>query len=95
MPTQEREIIDLLWDTENADALAKIKDMLQVRAAQIVGDYKAQVADSMFPDPYATTEDEVIHASSEQEAEDETEVDDEVTEEPTEETTDETDNRED
>jgi len=94
MPTQEREIVDLLWDNENADALAKIKDMLQVRAAQIVGDYKAQVADSMFPDPYATTEDEVIHASSEQEVEDETEVDDEETETPVEEE-DETDNRED
>ena len=93
MPTQEREIVDLLWDNENADALAKIKDLLQVRAAQIVGDHKAQIANSMIPDPYSTTEDEVIHASSEQEVEDEDQIDDEEPETPEEE--DEADHRED
>lgn len=93
MPTQEREIVDLLWDNENADALAKIKDLLQVRAAQIVGDHKAQVANSMIPDPYSTTEDEVIHASSEQEVENEDQIDDEEPETPEEE--DEADHRED
>ena len=33
MATQEREIVDLLWDGGQADALDKLKDMLQVKAA--------------------------------------------------------------
>ena len=33
MATQEREIVDLLWDNDRAEALAKLKDMLQVKAA--------------------------------------------------------------
>ena len=34
MATQEREIVDLLWDGgQDASALAKLKDMLQVKAA--------------------------------------------------------------
>ena len=32
MATQEREIVDLLWDGGQADALDKLKDMLQVKA---------------------------------------------------------------
>ena len=36
MATQEREIVDLLWDNDRADALDKIKDMLQVKAAAAV-----------------------------------------------------------
>ena len=36
MATQEREIVDLLWDNDRADALGKIKEMLQVKAAAAV-----------------------------------------------------------
>ena len=36
MATQGREIVDLLWDNDRADALGKLKDMLQVKAAAAV-----------------------------------------------------------
>ena len=38
MATQEREIVDLLWDGGQADALDKLKDMLQVKAAAANGE---------------------------------------------------------
>ena len=49
MATQEREIVDLLWDNDRADALEKLKDMLQVKAAMAVDASKQGVADRMFP----------------------------------------------
>ena len=49
MATQEREIVDLLWDNDRADALDKIKDMLQVKAAAAVDTSKLDVANRMFP----------------------------------------------
>ena len=49
MATQEREIVDLLWDNDQADALGKLKDMLQVKAAMAVDASKQGVADRMFP----------------------------------------------
>ena len=48
MATQEREI-DLLWDGGQADALDKLKDMLQVKAAAAVDASKLDVANRMFP----------------------------------------------
>ena len=49
MATQGREIVDLLWDNDRADALGKLKDMLQVKAAMAVDASKQGVADRMFP----------------------------------------------
>jgi len=49
MATQEREIVDLLWDNDQADALGKLKDMLQVKAAAAVDVSKMDVANRMFP----------------------------------------------
>ena len=49
MSTQEREIVDLLWDNDQADALGKLKDMLQVKAAAAVDASKVDVANRMFP----------------------------------------------
>ncbi len=49
MATQEREIVDLLWDNDQADALGKLKDMLQVKAAAAVDASKLDVANRMFP----------------------------------------------
>ena len=43
MATQEREIVDLLWDNDRADALEKLKDMLQVKAAAAVDASKLDV----------------------------------------------------
>ena len=49
MATQEREIVDLLWDNDRADALEKLKDMLQVKAAAAVDASKLDIANRMFP----------------------------------------------
>ena len=49
MATQEREIVDLLWDGGQADALDKLKDMLQVKAAAAVDASKLDIANRMFP----------------------------------------------
>ena len=49
MATQEREIVDLLWDGGQADALDKLKDMLQVKAAAAVDASNLDVANRMFP----------------------------------------------
>ena len=49
MTTQGREIVDLLWDNDRADALGKLKDMLQVKAAAAVDVSKLDVANRMFP----------------------------------------------
>ena len=81
MSTQERDIVDLLWNDDQADALDKLKDMLQVKAAMAVDASKQGVADRMFP-----------HVPDEGEVE----PDPEALENPTaelEEPSDETDNR--
>ena len=50
MATQEREIVDLLWDGgQDASALGKLKDMLQVKAAAAVDASKLDSANRMFP----------------------------------------------
>ena len=49
MATQEREIVDILWDGGQADALDKLNDMLQVKAAAAVDASKLDVANRMFP----------------------------------------------
>ena len=50
MATQEREIVDLLWaGGQDASALAKLKDMLQVKAAAAVDASKLDIANKMFP----------------------------------------------
>ena len=49
MATQEREIVDLLWDNDRADALDKVKDMFQVKAAAAVDTSKLDIANRMFP----------------------------------------------
>ena len=50
MATQEREIVDLLWDGgQDASTLAKLKDMLQVKAAAAVDASKLDIANKMFP----------------------------------------------
>ena len=50
MATQGREIVDLLWDGgQDASALAKLKDMLQVKAAAAVDASKLDIANKMFP----------------------------------------------
>ena len=50
MATQEREIVDLLWDGgQGAAALDKLKDMLQVKAAASVDTSKLDIANRMFP----------------------------------------------
>ena len=50
MATQEREIVDLLWDGgQDANALDKLKDMLQVKAAAAVDASKLDIANKMFP----------------------------------------------
>ena len=49
MATQGREIVDLLWDNDRADALGKLKDMLQVKAAAAVDVSKLDIANRMFP----------------------------------------------
>ena len=49
MTTQGREIVDLLLDNDRADALGKLKDMLQVKAAAAVDVSKLDVANRMFP----------------------------------------------
>ena len=49
MSTQERDIVDLLWDNDQADALVKLKDMLSVKAAMAVDASKQDVATAMFP----------------------------------------------
>lgn len=78
MPTQEREIVDLLWDNDQADALAKLKDMLQVKAAMAVDASKQDIAAKMFPH---------VPVDGEPESEEEEEqTEDETTEEETDET---------
>ena len=53
MATQEREIVDLLWDGgQDANALDKLKDMLQVKAAAAVDASKLDIANKMFPVSY-------------------------------------------
>ena len=50
MATQEREIVDLLWDGgQDANALDKLKDMLQVKAAAAVDASKLDIVNKMFP----------------------------------------------
>ena len=49
MTTPQRDIVDLLWNDDQADALGKLKDMLQVQAAMAVDASKQGVADRMFP----------------------------------------------
>ena len=49
MTTPERDIVDLLWNDDQADALGKLKDMLQTKAAMAVDVSKQTVADRMFP----------------------------------------------
>ena len=49
MATQGREIVDLLWDNDRVDALDKLKDMLQVKAAAAVDVSKLDIANRMFP----------------------------------------------
>ena len=49
MATQEREIVDLLWDNDRADALDKLKDMLLVKASASVDNSKLDIANRMFP----------------------------------------------
>ena len=49
MATQEREIVDLLWENDQADWLEKLKDRLQVKAAMAVDASKQDVAARMFP----------------------------------------------
>ena len=49
MTTPQRDIVDLLWNDDQADALGKLKDMLQVKAAMAVDASKQGVADRMFP----------------------------------------------
>tara|TARA_B100000886_G_scaffold319912_1_gene260991 strand:- start:1015 stop:1269 length:255 start_codon:yes stop_codon:yes gene_type:complete len=49
MTTPQRDIVDLLWNDDQADALGKLKDMLQVKAAMAVDASKQNVADRMFP----------------------------------------------
>ena len=49
MASQEREIVDLLWDNDRVDALDKLKDMLQVKAAAAVDVSKLDIANRMFP----------------------------------------------
>ena len=49
MTTPQRDIVDLLWNDVQADALGKLKDMLQVKAAMAVDASKQGVADRMFP----------------------------------------------
>ena len=50
MATQEREIVDLLWDGgQDASALGKLTDMLQVKAAAAVDASKLDIANRMFP----------------------------------------------
>ena len=48
MATQEREIVDLLWDGGQADALDKLKDMLQVKAAASVDASKLDIANNFL-----------------------------------------------
>jgi hypothetical protein len=83
MATQEREIVDLLWDNDQADALGKLKDMLQVKAAMAVDASKQDVAARMFPHVPDDSEAEV-----EEDEEEVPEVDNELTDQ---EETDETD----
>jgi hypothetical protein len=75
MATQEREIVDLLWDNDQADALEKLKDMLQVKAAMAVDASKQTVAAKMFPHVPDEGEPEV-EEEEETTAETETEVTD-------------------
>jgi hypothetical protein len=75
MATQEREIVDLLWDNDQADALEKLKDMLQVKAAMAVDASKQAVAAKMFPHVPDEGEPEV-EDEEETTAETETEVTD-------------------
>ena len=49
MTTPQRDIVDLLWNDDQADALGKLKAMLQVKAAMAVDASKQGVADRMFP----------------------------------------------
>ena len=49
MTTPQRDIVDLLWNDDQADALSKLKDMLQTKAAMAVDVSKQGVADRMFP----------------------------------------------
>ena len=49
MASQERELVDLLWNDDQADALGKLKDMLQVKAAAAVDVSKLDIANRMFP----------------------------------------------
>ena len=75
MATQERESVDLLWDNDQADALEKLKDMLQVKAAMAVDASKQAVAAKMFPHVPDEGEPEV-EDEEETTAETETEVTD-------------------
>ena len=76
MDTQEREIVDLLWDNDQADALAKLKDMLQVKAAMAVDVSKQDVAARMFPHVPAEGEPEAEEETEEEVPSAETEVTD-------------------
>ena len=49
MTTPQRDIVDLLWNDDQADALGKLKDMLQVKAAAAVDVSKLDIANRMFP----------------------------------------------
>ncbi len=49
MATQARENVEFLRDGGQADALDKLKDMLQVKAAAAVDASKLDVANRMFP----------------------------------------------
>ena len=49
MTTPQRDIVDLLWNDDQADALGKLKDMLHVKAAMAVDASKQGVGDRMFP----------------------------------------------
>ena len=73
MTSQEREIVDLLWDNVQADALDKLKDMLQVKAAMAVDASKQDVAARMFP--HVPTEGEPEVEAEEEEETPEVELD--------------------
>ena len=83
MATQEREIVDLLWDNDRADALDKLKDMLQVKAAAAVDASKLDIANRIFPhvpddrNPVASPEEtaDVLNRNDETEEEETDETD--------------------
>ncbi len=46
-----RGIVDLLHDSKRADALEKIEDILNAKAAEALDVYKKVVADTYFDEP--------------------------------------------